>query len=159
MKEVRVLALLAMLVPAAPLMAQQGPEPNLGPPEVVVKLQPQGAEAPRKLLIGPRGIGVCKQSAVCGDHFTVVWVGNRNAGELIRVRFDDPDAAGECFDKTDFTVDDVGVPNRVTVKVRSDNPDCPDKTAFFYTVSCEGGAEGNCGKVQPVDPGAMIDGG
>ncbi len=156
MKSASLLLCLSVAFPmASPLAAQD--EPNIGPVQVLVKLQQQGAGQSRRIKIGPRAAGVCRKAIDCSNHFTVRWVGAKEDGERIQITFVTPGAA-DCFDNIDFTVDDTGPAAQKTVTL-VDSDACPNKAFFFYEVSCIGGAGGNCGGVEKVDPGAMVDGG
>jgi hypothetical protein len=150
-RAITLFCLVAVVYGGTPVAAQN---PNIGSPDVLVKLMPG---TPRQIRIGPRGFGVCKNANVCADNFTVMWVGAKNDGEQIRINFTTP-GASHCFDKVDFTVEGIGASHKVTVTL-APNSDCPMKAAFFFDVSCTGGESGNCGGVVPVDPGAMVDGG
>jgi len=138
--------------------AAPGDAPNVGAPDVRVMLRPQGADEPRRIVIGPRAAGVCISQPDCPDHFTIMWVGSRNEGEKIRIVFVS-EGAGDCFDNIDFTIDDTGMAYRQTVKVRNTWL-CRKrgKTSFFYEVSCVDAEGGDCDGVEPVDPGGMVDG-
>ena len=150
------LCLTAALFGGPPVAAQPPPAPpNIGPPDVRVQLMPG---TPRKIRIGPRGVGVCKNPSVCANHFTVMWVGMKNTGEKIRIEFTTP-GASDCFDNVSFTIDGIGAGFEKTVTALPPRMDCPKKGFFFFEVSCIDAAGGNCGGVAPVDPGAMVDGG
>jgi len=148
------LLLVAMLCLAAPLAAQS--DPDTGPQTVLIKLKSQGS-GPREIVLGPHAVAACKQNKGCSDHFTLRWIGSKNAGEKLLVEFTTP-GSGDCFDKIYFTIDDTGQPAEKTVTVR-DSPLCVPKTAFNFDVSCIGGAGDNCGGVAKLDPGAMVGGG
>ena len=142
-----------------PAVAAQPPNgPNIGPPDVRVQLMPAVGNQPRKIRIGPRGVGVCKDQSVCANNFTVMWVGAKKPEEKIRIKFTTP-GASDCFNKVDFTINDTGPLAKETVTAYGPKTDCPKKAFFFFEVSCIGGDGGDCGGVAPVDPGAMVDGG
>ncbi len=148
-------------------------EPDTGNPVVKIMLRPQGSNEPRKIIVGPRGVGICESAElkVCGDTITFRWIGKKNHGEKIKIFFVDSsstDAATsgpeQCFGKSSATITDLQKTGEVKFKARVGK--CVPKgksrkpaIAFFYTVSCEGGEGGDCGGVKPVDPGAMVDGG
>jgi hypothetical protein len=151
--------LLTALCVAVPLAAQPDDDPSTGPQTVLIKLKNSPQQGPRELVIGPHAVATCKGNRGCADHFFVRWVGQKNAGEKIQIEFTTP-GAGDCFDKTFFTVDDTGKNAEVMVTVFSEgHPLCKNKTMFFYDVSCVGGENGDCGGVEKVDPGAMVGGG
>ena len=146
---------LSLMLFATPLLLAQASPPT-GPVDIMVQLRPQPQGEPRKIVVGPRAAGVCPDSDDCSDHFTIRWLPPANEGEKIRIRFLDTAAAGKCFDYTDFTIDEPTTTRTVTL--RAERPECPKKTFFFFEISCVGGEGGDCGGVQPVDPGAMVDG-
>jgi hypothetical protein len=152
------LVLMAVLWITAPLAAQS--VPDTGPQQVLIMLQPQGPEEPRKIVVGPHAVATCKNNNGCADHFTMKWIGQKNEGERIRIEFTTP-GSGDCFDHTYFTLDGTtgpGSEQKVTV-YSEDHPLCKNKSAFFYDVSCIGGEGDNCGGVETLDPGAMVGGG
>jgi hypothetical protein len=139
---------LLVLLPAS-LVAQ---DPNTGPPDVLIKLVPDGEG--RKLVVGPRGVGLCHNSTVCGTFMTFMWVGANNEGEMLEVTFT-TDGVSDCLDPTTLTLNGVGAQYKKVVTVK---PTCTGKNAFFYEIECKGGKDDNCGGVPKVDPGAIVEG-
>jgi hypothetical protein len=149
LRNVLLVVLAVLLTGGAQLTAQAV---NSDPPDIRVMLRPGvGQDAPRTILVGPRAAGVCYNKPDCPKTFTVMWVGNKEDGEKIRIKFDE--GASACFDEVDFFITGVGAPNKKTVQAK----DC-GKKFFFFTISCEDSEGGNCGGVKDVDPGAMVDG-
>ncbi len=142
-------------------------EPDTGNPLVKIKLRPQGPDNPRRIIVGPSGVGVCVRAAkgVCGDTIAFRWIGRKQADERITITFDDtaPPTSEDCFGKASGTIEDTGPAHEIAFTAGGGNGTCipepPAKpaSAFFYTVSCEGGEGGNCGGVVPVDPGALVE--
>ncbi len=161
-----------------PKTAQEMPdvvaeEPDTGNPVVKIKLRPQGKGKPRRIIVGPRGVGICEQAEekVCGDTITFRWIGEKEAGEKITITFEESVSTGaktssaeECFGKASDTIMDAGKASEVTFKA---NPGkCIPKSrvgkpavAFFYTISCNDPEDTKCGGVVPLDPMALVEGG
>lgn len=131
-------------------------DPPTGSPDVLIKLKPQDKGQPRKLVIGPTGVGLCPGGARCGDTVRFMWVGTMNEGEEIQITFDDTLLANACFGATGVTLTGIGPTNSKTLTVKES---CTGKRALFYTAACQDAESGDCGGVLPVDPGMIIDGG
>ncbi len=156
--------------PPEPIAAEK---PDTGNPLVEVMLKPQGLNEPRRIIVGPRGVGICEtaEEGVCGDTVTFSWIGDKKAGEEITIAFVESPAIGEetssakeCFGKGSDTIKDIGRARGVTFKAIAGKCIPMHKTgkpsvAFFYTVSCNDPNGTKCGDVVPVDPGVFVESG
>lgn len=152
-------------------------------PIVNIRLDPdpQNPDTPRKIVVTPNASAVChappeaapdtpEQS--CPSKLTFNWVGQPGKPtEKIRVDYKDglfwaedgtpaTVAPDRCFDfpegKSSFEIEDGG---RYVLSLKPGSTDCPQKVAFFFDISCQGGEGGNCGGVETLDPGTMVDNG
>jgi hypothetical protein len=146
------LALALLVVFPVASTAQGDADPSTGPPDVLIKLIPDGDG--RKLVVGPRGVGVCTDSTVCGTFMTFMWVGANREGERLEITFT-TDGASDCLDPATLTLNGIGGQYKKVVVVKTT---CTGKNAFFYEIECKGGADDNCGGVPKVDPGAIVEG-
>ena len=142
---------------------------------------PDSPDAPRKIVVRPNASAVCHRppeapadtpGQSCPSKLTFNWVGSPGQPtEKIRVDYKDglfwsedgtPStvAPDKCFDfaegESSFEIEDGG---SHVLALKSGSTDCPQKVAFFFDISCQGGEGGNCGGVATLDPGTMVDNG
>ena len=140
-------------------------------PQQIVNIQLHPDTPARTIQVAPPLTRVCRNTPGCPTEYKFHWTGpTGDETERIWVKYEDglywadgtatKVAATECFAfpggdnpfELEHQVDSVLV-------FREGNEGCPDKVAFFYEISCKGGAGGNCGGVKPLDPGTMVDNG
>lgn len=180
-----VLGIVLLLLAAPQLLAQQ-PETvdtqaeGVGGRPQDVNIRMTGA--PRAISIAPSMTSVCRGSQACVTRLDFKWVGPRDPdadpSERIVVEYqdglywkkgalgDEPtpavNSAEECFSfpggANPFVLEH-GPDNGQSLTFRQDNKACRDKVAFFFEIRCQNAENKNCGGVEPLDPGTMVDNG
>ena len=150
---------------------------------VNIRLKGGTDDGPRRIVVTPNASGVCHlppgtekdaEGQSCPSKLEFRWVGQAaDPTERIRVEYKDGlfwgeggtparVAPHECFDfpedESSFELEN-GPTHGHELRLRPDATACPEKVAFFFDISCRGGAEGNCGGVETLDPGTMVDNG
>lgn len=170
------LGIALLLLAAPPLLAQtetvDTQAEGVDLPAQVVTIRMTGS--PRAISIAPSITSVCRGSKACFTQLDFKWLGptGSDPSERIVVEYQDGlywsagapavNAAGECFSFPEGAnpfVLEHGPENGQTLTFRQDNEACEDKVAFFFEIRCQNAANDNCGGVEPLDPGTMVDNG
>jgi len=147
-------ALAALLLPAC----ARNPKPvsaTLVGPTVKVWVKKSGSE--RYLRVSEIGFGVCKNDQRCGSSFSFKFQSGSIA-DTDRIEITTAGGSDACLTpKPPYRLTEADP--EVTVSF-NDVPACLDvKDYWLYKVACVDQGGGDCGGIEPEDPGVIIDGG